>query len=86
VKSICYDHAAAAALDTARALFARVDDAITALEWVLCNDDKAGLPIVRDGSLRLIVFDKAASVKMPGVECLFEYQDDQILIHELEFS
>jgi hypothetical protein len=86
VRTIAYEHQAAAALDTARALYPRVEHVITALEWLLARDDNAGLPLVAGGRLRLLVFKKAASIRVPAIECLFEYQAEKVIIHDLEFT
>jgi hypothetical protein len=57
-----------------------------ALEWLLVRDDRAGLPLVHGGRVRLLIFNKALSAGMPRVECVFEYQPREIVIHDLEFS
>ena len=86
MRDIRYEHTAAAALDTARALFKRVDDAIIALEWVLIHDSRAGLAMTPEGRTRLLVFDQLKSLGMPRMECVIEYQDNLVIVHDLEFS
>jgi hypothetical protein len=70
VRTVVYEHQAAAALDTARILFKR--------------DDAAGRSM--GGTLRLLVFRQAKSVGMPAIECIFDVRPDKIVIHDLEFS
>ena len=61
----------------------RADEVIEALEWTLARDHSPGLPY--EGNLRMIVFDKAVSRGLPGLDCLFEITPEQVVIHELEF-
>jgi hypothetical protein len=85
VRTVRYERQAEAALDTARALYKRVDDIVMGLEWAIIHDDRAGLSL--GGSLRLFVFDRIRSAGMPRVECFLEYQGgDLVIIHDLEFS
>lgn len=86
MRTIRYEREAEAALDTARALYKRVDDIMMALEWAVIHDDRAGLPLVPGGPVRLFVFDRIRSAGMPRVECFLEYQEGLVIIHHLEFS
>lgn len=85
MRTVRYEHEATAALDTARVLYKRIDDIMTALEWALIHDDRAGLPIVPGGPIRLFVFDRVVSAGMPRIECFLEYQGEYVIIHQLEF-
>lgn len=86
MRTVRYEREAEASLDTARALFKRVDDIMMGLEWAVIHDDRAGLPIVPGGAVRLFVFDRVRSAGMPRVECFLEYQDELVVIYDLEFS
>lgn len=86
MKGIRYEHQAAAAADTARALWRRADDVISMLEWTLARDDKSGLPLFPGSPLRLVVFPAAKSVGMPHVECVFSSDAHCVTIHDMEFS
>lgn len=86
MRSIVYEDQATAALDTARVLFKRVDDAMMALEWLLARDDSAGRPIMSGSHMKLLMFRQAKSVGLPAIECLFGVHEHQIVIHDLEFS
>jgi len=83
VRCVVYDDQAAAALDSARALFRRIDDAIEALEWLLARDDGAGMPVA-GGALRMLTFRGAKSAGLPDIDCFFEFQSDTVLIHDFE--
>lgn len=83
MRDVTYQAEAAAAAFAAHAIWPRADEVIMALEWTLARDRTPGLPY--EGALRLIVFGKAKSGNLPGVDCLFELTDDLVTIHELEF-
>jgi hypothetical protein len=83
VRDVSYTSEAAAAADTAQAIWPRAEEVILALEWTLARDRNPGLPY--EGGLRLIVFEKAKSGGLPGLDCLFELTPDKAVIHELEF-
>lgn len=86
MRTVRYERQAEAALDAARALFKRVDDIIIGLEWAIIHDDRAGLPLVPGGPIRLFVFDQIRSAGMPRVECFIEYREELVVVHDLEFS
>lgn len=85
MKSVVYEHQAAAALDTARQFWPRVDDVMITLEWTLVRDPKAGMPLVEGSAQRLVVFEGAQSVGFPTVECTFEVKAHELVFHDLEF-
>jgi hypothetical protein len=65
------------------AFWPRADEVIMALDWTLARDRNPGLPY--GDRLRLIVFDKATSGGLPGLDCLFELTAELAIIHEIEF-
>ncbi len=85
MKGVIYQHQAAAAVDTARALFKRLGDAVEAIEWALVHDPKAGVPLYEGASIRVVVFQGAKSVGMPTIEVTFEETPSAIVFHDLEF-
>lgn len=86
MKDVCYEHQAAAALDTARIFWPRADEVMETLEWTLVRDPTAGLPLYPGSAQRLVVFQGAKSAKLPTVECTFEIEPDKLIFHDLEFS
>ncbi len=86
MRGVRYEHEAAAAVDTARVFWPRTDDVMQMLEWALIRDTSAGVPVMPESHIRLVVFPGAKSIKMPTVYCCFEVSPDQIIFHDLEFS
>lgn len=85
MKGVRYEHQAAAAVDTARALWPRMGDAIDTIEWSIVRDTKMGQPLAPGSAIRLVVFQGAASVGIPTIEVSFEETQDCIIFHDLEF-
>lgn len=85
MKGVIYEHKAAAAVDTAKALYRRLGDAVEAIEWAIVRDPRMGVPLFPGGSLRLVIFEGARSVGMPTIEVIFEETRTSVVIHDLEF-
>ena len=85
VKGVVYEHQAAAAVDTAKALWPRLGDAVEALEWALVRDPEMGVPLIPGRPMRMVVFEGARSIGMPTIEVIFEDATDCLTLHDLEF-
>lgn len=83
MRDVAYQAEAAATAQAAMAFWPRADEVIMALDWALARDRNPGLPY--SGELRLIVFDKAQSGNLPGLDCLFALTPECATIHELDF-
>lgn len=84
MRSVAYDHEAAAQADTARALWKGGEKVIWLLEWALARDgDTAGLPLA--GNTRMVHFPGAKSNGMPNVDCVFTVEAHRIVINDMDF-
>lgn len=86
MKSVCFEHEAAAAADAAKVLWKRGEDAIATIVWSLARDDVMGTPIMPGSPIRLAVFDGAKSIGLPKIEYMFEIREHDVRIIDMEFS
>lgn len=83
MKSVIYEHQAAAAADTAKVLWSRLGDAVETIEWAIVRDPDMGVDMGK--GFRMVVFEGAKSIGMPTIEVVFEVTQQDIIIHDLEF-
>lgn len=85
MRGVVYEHQAAAAVDTAKVLWRRLNDAVEVCEWALIRDPGMGIPVDEGSCLRMVVFQGASSVGIPTIEIVFEDTGSNIIFHDLEF-
>lgn len=85
MKGVIYEHQAAAAADTAKALWPRQEDVMTTIEWALVRDPGIGVPLFHGSPIKVAVFNGAPSIGMPTVEITYQETANAIILHDLEF-
>lgn len=85
MKGVVYEHQASAAIDTARALYRRLGDAVEAIEWAIVRDPQMGVALTTGDKRRMVVFAGGKSIGMPTIEVIFEETAKTIIIHDMEF-
>ena len=83
-RNIRYEDRAVEEIQKAKDDWDSIEDIINALEWGLMHDPNLG-PLLNERGLRGFVFPGARSRNEPDIDVLYEYDDADITIHDLNF-
>ena len=83
-RNVRYENRAVEAIQKAKKDWDSIEDIINALEWGLMHDPHLG-PLLSETGLRGFVFPGARSRNEPDIDVLYEYDDMDITIHDLNF-
>lgn len=85
-RDVRYDSPAMQAIDDACEKWERADDAIMLIEYAVARDPTEGKAITESGGVRVMTLQGAASIRIPTVTYLYEFDDRYITVREALFS
>jgi len=82
--SFWYEDRAAAAIESAKTKWNRVEQIVLAIEWGIIRDHEVG-QLVNERGIRAFVYPGAKSVNEPDVEVVYEITLMGAVVHDLTF-
>src|SRR4051812_32822698 len=86
LRGVRYDYPAQCAVDDACERWARADDAVRLLEWIIVRDPTEGCAITESGVTRTLTLPGAGTINVPTVTFVYEMSDRYITVRVARFE